>query len=370
MKILVCSSYRDAWNSVRPEGEIFIGIAKRGHSVTVMTQRDAEYADRFIENGVEVIDCYPQSKFSWTAIRAIRAAITEAHFDIVYAMNSRAIANTAMACVGLDVKFVTYRGTVHGPYRRDPTSYLTHLHPRVDGIICNADAVRDQMRRQVWRDIKIETVYKGQEVGWFDDVGIANLEEFGISADDFVVLCVANARPSKGIDVLLAATHHLSPLQDLQLVIIGRGVDSVHYQTLARNSPMAKRVHLLGYRSDAPGFMAAANLYVQPSVKGEGMSKTVAESMANRIPAVVTTTGGTKELVADGKTGFTVPVSDPPALAERIAYLHDNRELCEEMGNAARRRLEEDFATANSVDGHIRFFEELIRSDKKKNTAA
>ena len=63
MKILVCSSYRDAWNSVRPEEEIFIGIAKRGHSVTVMTQRDAEYADRFIENGVEVLlACDPGDK--------------------------------------------------------------------------------------------------------------------------------------------------------------------------------------------------------------------------------------------------------------------------------------------------------------------
>ena len=82
-------------------------------------------------------------------------------------MNSRAITNAAFAVIGTSVKMVNYRGTVSGAYRHDPTSYLTHLHPRVDGIICQADAVRDYMRRQVWRSIKIETVYKGQNLDWF-----------------------------------------------------------------------------------------------------------------------------------------------------------------------------------------------------------
>lgn len=38
MKILVCASYLHAWNSIRPEAEIFIELANQGHTVTVMTQ--------------------------------------------------------------------------------------------------------------------------------------------------------------------------------------------------------------------------------------------------------------------------------------------------------------------------------------------
>ncbi|TKF82475.1 glycosyltransferase family 1 protein, partial [Vibrio sp. F13] len=52
MKILIASSYYHARNSVRPEAEMFIEMVKQGHEVTVLTQGDAEYAQRFQENGV------------------------------------------------------------------------------------------------------------------------------------------------------------------------------------------------------------------------------------------------------------------------------------------------------------------------------
>ncbi|MFT6141902.1 MAG: hypothetical protein ACJAXN_003139, partial [Psychromonas sp.] len=56
MKILVCSSYKHAWNSVRPEAEIFIEMVNQGYQVTVATQGDAEYVSRFRDNGVKVMD--------------------------------------------------------------------------------------------------------------------------------------------------------------------------------------------------------------------------------------------------------------------------------------------------------------------------
>lgn len=360
MNLLVCSSYLDAWNSVRPEAEIFIGIAKLGHRVTIITQREAPYAERFIENGIEIFDRHPQKKLSRTTIKLIRRAIAERRIDVVYAMDSKTIANAAMACIGRDVKLVTYRGTVSGAYRRDPTSYLTHLHPRVDGIICQANAVRDYMRGQLWRNIKIETVYKGQDVAWFETVEPADLTELGIPPNSVVLLCVANARPSKGVPSLLEATHHLAHLDNLHLLVVGRNVDTNEHNFLAKKSPMADRIHLFGHRLDVPNLMAAADIYVQPSISGEGLSKAVPESMANRTPVIVTTTGGMKELIDDGKSGYIVPVKDPVAMASRIENLHQNPELRKAMGKAARRRLEEVFTTEKSVEGHIRFFEELL----------
>jgi len=42
MKILVCASYLHAWNSIRPEAEIFVEMAKQGHQITIMTEGNAE----------------------------------------------------------------------------------------------------------------------------------------------------------------------------------------------------------------------------------------------------------------------------------------------------------------------------------------
>lgn len=63
MNILIFSSYKDTWNSVRPEAEMFIEMVKLGHTVTVMTQGSAEYVSRFKESGIKVIDCYPTKKY-------------------------------------------------------------------------------------------------------------------------------------------------------------------------------------------------------------------------------------------------------------------------------------------------------------------
>ena len=279
--------------------------------------------------------------------------------DVIYAMNSRGIANAAFAAIGTSVKMVNYRGTVSGVYRYDPTAYLTHLHPRVDGIICQANAVRDYLRQQVWRKIKIETVYKGQDVSWFTGEK-ADMREFGIAPDDFVVTCAANVRPSKGVDVLLAATKRMADLDRLHVLIAGRGTDSEQFRALVADSPLKDRVRLLGPREDIVSLMAASNLYVQPSISGEGLSKAVPEAMGNAVPAVVTTTGGVKELIEEGKTGFVVPVRDPDAMAERIRYCYLHPEETKNMGQAAKIRLGEHFTIEHSVDGHIRFFADLL----------
>lgn len=362
MKILICSSYKDAWNSVRPEGEIFIEIARLGHDVTLITQADAEYVPRFRSEGVRVVDRYPRSKVDLSAIGAMRRELRESRHDVFYAMNSRAICNAALACLGLPVKFVTYRGTVSGLYRHDPTVYLTHLNPRVDGIICNSNAVRDYVRRQLWRRIPVETVYKGQSLEWFD-VAPADRGELGIPGAAFVLLCVANARPSKGLDVLLRATGSLGDIEGLHLVIAGRGTDSAAYRAAAGASPMAGRIHLLGPRGDVPALMAAADAYVQPSVSGEGFPKTVCEAMGVGLPVIVTTTGGARELVAEDRNGYVVEVRDAAAIAARVRQLAGDRARARAMGAAGRQTVAERLSPRRAAEAHLRFFERLLAGD-------
>ncbi|HJP37857.1 MAG: glycosyltransferase family 4 protein [Gammaproteobacteria bacterium] len=362
MNILGLSSYIAPWHSGRCEAAIFTGIAARGHRVYMTMEGRQEFEDYFRNHGVHLIDSYPRVKIDFPVIARLRQFIHAESIDVVYAMNSRAIANAAFAAIGTGVKVVNYRGTVSGVYRYDPTAYLTHLHPRVDGIICQANAVRDYLRQQVWRDIKIATVYKGQDINWFTGER-ADMEEFGVGADDFVVTCAANVRPSKGVDVLLAATKQLADLDRLHVLVAGRDTDNPQFQSIVANSPMGDRIRLLGTREDVVKIMAASNLYVQPSISGEGLSKAVPEAMANKVPAIVTSTGGVKELIEEGKTGFVIPVRDPGIMAERIRYCYSHPEETKKMGEAARVRLGKYFSIENMVNGHIRFFTELLAGD-------
>ena len=114
MNILIFSSYHHAWNSVRPEAEMFISFIKQGHSVTVMTQGDSEYVSRFQEYGINVIDCYPTKKICFKTIKKVHQTIKAEHIDICYAFNSKTIPNAAFGCIGTKAKLISYRGTTGG----------------------------------------------------------------------------------------------------------------------------------------------------------------------------------------------------------------------------------------------------------------
>ncbi|MBL7793076.1 MAG: hypothetical protein JNK77_12170, partial [Saprospiraceae bacterium] len=81
IKVLVISSYDDAFNAVRPEGELFIGLHRDGVEVEMMTQGNAEYAGRFREAGLKVYDFHPKKTWDPAAVRYIRRILQEGKHD-------------------------------------------------------------------------------------------------------------------------------------------------------------------------------------------------------------------------------------------------------------------------------------------------
>ncbi|MEL7290562.1 MAG: glycosyltransferase family 4 protein [Pseudomonadota bacterium] len=361
MNILIFSSYNDAWNSVRPEAEMFIEMAKLGHSVTIMTKGNAEYVERFRECGIKVIDCYPSKKICFNAIKTLRQEIKRQHYDIVYAMNSKTIPNAAFACIGFKhTKLVTYRGTVGGLYRHDPSAYLTHLHPRVNGVSCVAQAVTDDVRKRVWLpDENVNTIYKGHDMSWYQAEPI-DRAELGIADDAVCAICIANARPSKGVHILLESAAQLADIDNLHILLVGRDMDTEQNLKLASNSGMKERIHFLGYRKDVPNLLASCDMQIQPSVSGEGLPKTIIEAMAMGIPSIVTTTGGGKELILEGESGYVVPVKNSAAIAEKIRILSSSQTLRETMGARAQQRIRDEFSTKATAQQHLEFFQFLL----------
>lgn len=361
LKVLAISSYTDTWNSVRPEGEMLIALGRAGAKVTVMTQGDADYAARFLEAGLGLIDYHPAKKFSLSAIRRIRAELKAGAFDVVYCFNNKAIASTVWAAIGLPVKVVTYRGQTGNISRWDPACYLTHLHPRVDGIICVANAVRDDLRPQSRLAAeRIVTVYKGHESEWYAGVEPADLTQLGVPAGAPVVVCVANARPRKGVPVLLEAFHRL-PDNGWQLLLVGGGMDSPEFRALIDAGPAAARIHVAGFRKDVLNLVAACRIGVLPTIKREGLPKTVIEAIALGLPVIVTDSGGSRELVVHGETGYVVAAGEVMALANALAAMMSDEQKCRAMGNSGRTHLFTHFTARQAGEQTYGFLQSLCR---------
>jgi len=320
MRLLVITSHGDTLNSIRPEAEIFVGLARSGVEITIMTQGDTAYRSRLEAVGIRIVDFVPRKKFSLSAIRTIRTELKRTHYDAVYAFNNKAIANLCVAALGINTAVVTYRGQTGNISKWDPTAYLTHLNPRVDLIICVADAVRESLRAQHPHPDRVLTVYKGHDLDWYA-AEPTNLAAFDIPAGAFVVGCVANNRPRKGLPVLVEAAGLLPADAPIHFLLIGSNMDEPGLQTQIKASPYRDRIHVLGFRSDAPEIVAACSATVLPSTKREGLPKTVIESMAYGVAPIVSDSGGSAELVVDGESGIVVAPGDAAALAAAIERL-------------------------------------------------
>ena len=362
MNILILGGSDGAFNQLRPEFEMFIGFMEKGHQVTVVIKPDSAYVPRLKELGVRLLHCYPARKICLRSIKALRRELHENDYHIVYANTSKTIANAGFATIGFPAKFVTYRGTTGGAYWYDPTSYLTVLNPMADGIVCVSESVRQYLLPNFsTRRTKIVTIHKGHDIAWYDKPPV-DLSEFGITANDFPIACVANARPHKGLHYLLEAAKKLCQVSDIHILLVGQNIGVEPYISLIAKSKMAERIHVTGFRHDAPEIIAACKTLVLPSLR-EGFSRAVMESMGYGVPPIVTDSGGCTEIVENGISGFVVPVKDADAIADKILELYENPQLIESMSTESRKKIETEFSTRISTDKYIRFFEALLENN-------
>ena len=245
-------------------------------------------------------------------------------------------------------------------YRHDPSAYLTHLHPRIDGIVCVSKAVQKDVEKRVWKNKQnVVTIYKGHQLDWYQ-VPPTKREEFKLTDNDIIAVCATHVRPSKGISILIQATHYIDN-PHFHLILAGSGYEP-HFEEI-KSSPMADRIHFIGHRSDIPSLMTMADFQVQPSISGEGLPRTIIEAMANGTTSVVTTTGGSPELVVDGETGYIVPTGDAGEFAGAMNKLISDKENIKRMSKAAQERLEKHFSSSETVNQHIEFFKHLRKNN-------
>jgi glycosyltransferase involved in cell wall biosynthesis len=154
------------------------------------------------------------------------------------------------------------------------------------------------------------------------------------------IVTVANLRPEKAHDVLLAAAADVVALRpDVEFIIAGGGPLREQIEADVRRRGLARHVRLLGHCDDVRGVLAAADLFVLPS-RSEAFPNAVLEAMAAGVPVVTTAVGGLLELIEQDRTGMLVPVDDPRALAAAILGLVANPARANALAAEARRTAE------------------------------
>ncbi len=358
MRVLCITDHCD-----RPETETFIGLKKQGVELVVMCPSSAPHFNRLVQADVPVMDVKLKSKLDWKAIKLIRSLIKDRNIQILHLFTNNAISNSLIASRNLPVKIIAYRGIVSNISFLNPASWMTHLNPRVDHIICVAEKVREYFLnlKLLWLHVpesKPITIYKGHSLDWYQNKP-ADLSEFGIQKNAFTVCCIANYRPRKGIHVLIEAGRYLPADADIHFLLVGE-MNSSGILRQIQKSPIRKKIHLLGYRKDAPEISAACDVAVLPALRREGLPKVIIEAMAYGVAPIVTNSGGSPELIEDGKSGIIVPPNNAKAIADQITRLYRDPLLCKKIGANAKERIALSFRIEDTIERTHALYKKLI----------
>ena len=101
-------------------------------------------------------------------------------------------------------------------------------------------------------------------------------------------------------------------------------------------------VNYLGHTDDVRPYIKQSSVHVLPSYR-EGQGQVNVEAGAIGRPIITCDTNGTRDTVVDGYNGFLVPVKDSKAIAEKMIYFLENPDKIDEMGQNARKYVEENF---------------------------
>ena len=249
-----------------------------------------------------------------------------------------------------------------------------------DAIIAVSEGTRADILR-AYPDVKadrIHVIYNGIDPSEYQKTRETRaLTDYGIDIANPYVLFVGRITRQKGVTHLVDAIRHLP--RETQVVLCAGAPDTRDIaEEMRRKVENARRDHphiiwieKMVTKREAIQLYSNARIFCCPSVY-EPFGIVNLEAMACRAPVLATATGGIKEVVVEGETGYLVPFEQDPVtnfpvdpekfardLAAGISRLLEDPDRCQRFGDAGRRRVEELFSWSAIAQQTIQLYQGL-----------
>ncbi len=331
--------------AMRDAGHEVVGIASDGPFMAQIRAEGFRVEPVYIERSFNLL------RHSGSA-RRLKALFKRERFDIVHVHTPVASLIGRWAAWRAGVPKIVY--TAHGFYFHERMAWLKRaafvalewLGGRLtDALFTQAEEDAATARRLRLAKGPIAAIGNGVDPARFHPAADAGERRalraaLGAAEGEPVILMVGRLVAEKGYVELIEAMRAV----EATLWVVGERLASDHagpvehaIETAERDPVLKRRVRFLGYRSDVPALMRAADIFTLPSHR-EGMPRSVIEAMMTALPVVGTNIRGTREEVVEGETGTLVPVNDARALATALQRLAGDPALRAAWGAGGRVR--------------------------------
>jgi glycosyltransferase involved in cell wall biosynthesis len=349
----------------RVQDLLALRLPEFGYEASFVCLKPGVFAARRKSQEAPLAELPMTSRFALGQARKIARIAKSQNARILHAHTPRSLMLGKLASFWTGLPLVYH---VHSPTLRDSTRQLTN---RVNGLVerlCLTGDVRmiavsqslgRYLVRQGLPERRINVVPNGVPT-------TTNLPDRQPPARSWTIGMAALFRPRKGIEVLIEA---LALLRKQNTPVTLRAIgsfESAEYEQQvkrhAQSAGVADAINWVGFSNDVPAELARLDLFVLPSLFGEGLPMVVLEAMAAGAPVVATRVEGSPEAIRDSQDGVLVEPNSAQSLAAGIASFISGRVDWSQLRDSAWRRQRDSFSDQSMAAGVSAVYDQLCSS--------
>lgn len=300
----------------------------------VLSFTEGPMVDHLRKQGITTHVIHTERPFDFTVWSKVANLIKEENIDLVHAHGTRAMSNMFRPASQYNLPLVY---TCHGwSFHRDQNPLVKrfriwseqYLTSKAAVNICGAKANRDEARKLFGR-FKARIIYNSVDHEKFSPYGkYKNIRaELGIAEGQTVVASIARFTVQKQPLKLIAAFAEVCKhLDNVTLLMVGDGEDKKASVEAVREFGIEDRVIMQPFRQDVPDLLAAADIFVLPSL-WEVFPIALLEAMSMGKAVIASNVGGTPEMVKHNFNGVLINVENLQHELE-----HQLLRLCQDKG--------------------------------------
>ena len=308
------------------------GVAQHVQGLKEFLENKGNYVEIISSENTFTIPIKGLKNLSFMISSFIKSKFTK-KFDIVHAHNIPA----AFAMKNIKGKKIL---TQHGIYSQQ----IDLLHGKTAGNLTNyfernalkwADAITviSKEAHEYYTKLGFKTIQIPNAIN------LKNLPQDEDRRFEKQIIFVGRLSKEKGIETIIEVSKKLP--NDINLLIVGSGPES---EKIKKLSETLDNIHYLGYQTheNSIKLIRGSDILIQPSLH-EGISTTILEAMACKVPVIATTVGGNPELLIHEKTGILIKPNDSKDLLTLINSLFSDQLLKQKI-------IQESFILVQNYD--------------------
>jgi len=321
----------------------------------VLSFTDGPMIDQLRAMNVESHVIYTEKPFDIRKWKAVKKFIKDQQVDIIHAHGTRANSNILWAARSLGIPVIY---TVHGwSFHQDQSALVRSIRvlgekylTKRSNINISVSKSNQQSGRLFLKSFTSKVINNGiDQIKFNPGRKFKNVrEELGIPTDKLLVLFIARFTSHKQPLKLLEAFAKVAPgNEQLHLLMVGEGDEKEKATELVEKYGLQHRITLSPFRQDVPDVLAAADIFVLPSL-WEGLPIGLLEAMAMGKAIIATNVDGTSEVVQHLHNGLLIGTDKlVDNLSEALTQLSNDKELRERFSRNAISTVYEKYNAAD-----------------------